>query len=51
MLKEERGKLLVFSRTEKIDDVISLFAQVEAGILVMNAAQRNFMETLADSFI
>jgi nucleoside-triphosphatase THEP1 len=45
------GKLLVLCRTEKIDDVIRVFAQNEVDILVMDAAQRDFMETLADSFI
>ena len=45
------GKLLVLCRTEKIDDVIRVFAQNGVGILVMDASQRDFMETLADSFI
>ena len=45
------GKLLVLCRTEKIDDVVKVFAQKETSILVMDAGQRDFMETLADSFI
>ena len=45
------GKLLVLCRTEKVDDVIRVFAQNEISILVMDASQRDFMETLADSFI
>lgn len=45
------GKLLVLCRTEKIDDLIRMFAQNKVGIMVMDATQRDFMETLADSFI
>ncbi len=45
------GKLMVLCRTDKIDDVIRVFAQNGIGILVMDAAQSDFMETLADSFI
>lgn len=45
------GKLLVFCRTDKIDDVVRVFAQNEISVLVMDASQRDFMETLADSFI
>ena len=45
------GKLLVLCRTDKIDDVIRVFSQNGVGILVMDAGQRDFMETLADSFI
>lgn len=45
------GKLMVLCRTDKIDDVIRVFAQNGVGILVMDAGQRDFMETLADSFI
>jgi hypothetical protein len=42
---------MVLCRTDKIDDVIRVFTQNDVGILVMDAAQRDFMETLADSFI
>lgn len=45
------GKLLVLCRTDKIDDVLRLFYQNETRILVMEAVQKDFMETLADSFI
>ncbi len=45
------GKLLVLCRTDKIDDVLRLFNQNETRILVMEAVQKDFMETLADSFI
>lgn len=45
------GKLMVLCRTDKIDDVIRVFAQNGVGILVMDTGQRDFMETLADSFI
>jgi nucleoside-triphosphatase THEP1 len=45
------GKLMVLCRTDKIDDVIRVFAQNGVGILVMDTAQSDFMETLADSFI
>ena len=45
------GKLLVICRTAKIDDVLRLFNQNETRILVMEAVQKDFMETLADSFI
>lgn len=54
MVAESLGsgrKLLVLCRTEKIDDVIKVFAQNKISILVMDAAQRDFLETLADSFI
>jgi len=45
------GKLMVLCRTDKIDAVIRVFAQNGVGMLVLDAAQRDFMETLADSFI
>ena len=45
------GKLLVLCRTDKIDDVLRLFNQNETRVLVMEAVQKDFMETLADSFI
>ena len=45
------GKLLILCRTDKIDDVLRLFNQNETRILVMEAVQKDFMETLADSFI
>ena len=45
------GKLLILCRTDKIDSVLRLFNQNEARVLVMEADQRDFMETLADSFI
>lgn len=45
------GKLLILCRTDKIDDVLRLFNQSETRILVMEAVQKDFMETLADSFI
>jgi nucleoside-triphosphatase THEP1 len=45
------GKLLILCRTDKIDSVLRLFNQNETRILVMEAAQKDFMETLADSFI
>ena len=44
-------KLLVLCRTDKIDSVLRLFNQNEARLLVMEAEQNNFVETLADSFI
>ncbi len=45
------GKLLVICRTDKIDNVLRLFNQNETRILVMETVQKDFMETLADSFI
>ncbi len=45
------GKLLVLCRTNKIDNVLRLFKQNETRVLVMEAAQKEFMATLADSFI
>ncbi len=45
------GKVLILCRTDKIDAVLRLFNQNETRILVMEAVQRDFMETLADSFI
>ena len=45
------GKLLVLCRTDKIDDVLRLITQNETKVLVMEAVQKDFMETLADSFI
>ena len=45
------GKMLILCRTDKIDDVLKLFNQNETRILVMEAVQKDFMDTLADSFI
>jgi nucleoside-triphosphatase THEP1 len=45
------GKVLVLCRTDKIDAVLRLFNQNETRVLVMEATQKEFMETLADSFI
>lgn len=45
------GKLLVICRTDKIDAALRLFNQNETRVLVMEAAQKEFMEILADSFI
>ena len=45
------GKLLVLCRTNKVDEVLRLFTQSESRLLVMDAAQNDFMETLDDSFI
>ena len=47
----DEGKLLILCRTDKIDSVLRLFTQNETSILVIEADQREFMETLADSFI
>ena len=46
-----KGKLLILCRTDKIDQVLKLFNQNEIRVLVMEASQRDFMGTLADSFI
>ncbi len=48
---ESGGNLLILCRTDKVDDVLKLFRQSETRLLVMNAAQRDFWEALADSFI
>jgi nucleoside-triphosphatase THEP1 len=45
------GKLLVLCRTDKIDSILRLFNQNEARLLVIEADQPDFMETLGDSFI
>lgn len=45
------GKLMILCRTDKIDAVLRLFNQNETRILVMEAVQKDFMDTLADSFI
>ena len=47
----DEGKLLILCRTDKIDSVLRLFTQNEASVLVIEADRREFMETLADSFI
>ena len=41
----------MLSMTEKMDEFASLLAQSKVGVLVMDAARRTLMETLADSFI
>jgi nucleoside-triphosphatase THEP1 len=47
----DEGKLLILCRTDKIDSLFHLFTQNETRVLVIEADQREFMETLADSFI
>lgn len=44
------GKLLVLCRTDKIDNVLRLF-RVETKVLVMEAARKDFWDSLGDSFI
>ena len=47
---ESGGKLLILCRTDKIDDVLGLFTQSETRLLVLDAAQNDFMEILVDFF-
>jgi nucleoside-triphosphatase THEP1 len=44
------GKLLILSRTDKIDNVLKLF-QKETKVLIMKSNRRDFWDSLGDSFI
>ncbi len=44
------GRLLILCRTDKIDNVLSLF-QNEAKILVLESNRKSFWDSLGDSFI
>lgn len=44
------GKLLILCRTDKVDNVLRLFTG-ETKILILEASQRDFWDSLGDSFI